>query len=196
MVGAVERQPAFRRRARTKHGAVGVEILEIIQRALFHIGAQRLVVLVGCAVAELIPARADAPFKIRNHGAKMMRQNIQLRKLIQNAAEHEPRHRNRGFIGPAEGPPDLVFRFLFAGVVGQFKGAARGMQKHHLAGFRGDFEHRTKLRQIKRLAVDVRVQLNAACAIGESALKLLGGVLGIHRQRGEPAAEVIRLSSA
>ena len=111
--------------------------------------------------------------------------------IVHDAAEHEAGHRDRGLVGPAEGPPDLVLRLLLCLVVGQIERAARGVQEHHLVMLLGDLEHRAEFRLVERLAVDVGMQLHAAGAVLERTLEFLGRVRRIHRQRGEPAAEVV-----
>ena len=100
-------------------------MLEIIERALLQALEDRAQVLVRGARAELVPARADAAFQHRRDAAEMMRDDLQVGIFVHDAGEHQPRHRRRGLVGPTQGPPDFVFRFLLAEIIGEIGGARR-----------------------------------------------------------------------
>src|ERR1700722_6261790 len=161
LLGWIKGEAADGRGVGAEHGGVGVEILlEVVERALLEALAQRHVVLVRGAGAELIPARADAAFEDRDDAAEMVDDELQVGMAVDHLGEHEAPHGGRGLVGPAEGPPDFVERFLLVHVVGPRSGARR-MDPDWLA----DLFHRRPellvLRPVDRRAVDVRINLHA-----------------------------------
>src|SRR5215216_7007201 len=91
----------------------------------------------------------------------MMRDNLQRRMAVEHAGEYKPRHRNAGFVGPAEAPPHLEARFLLGRVV-RHRGGARGMQpdRQVISGHSG--EYRSEALLVERMASDVGEDLDAA----------------------------------
>ena len=129
LIDAEELQSALGRCAAAEDGRVGPEHLEIVVRPLLHRREQRGVVLVGRARPELVEAVADAPFEVRESSRRGgARRSLMPRQPIEQPREHQPLHRRARLVRPAERPPDLVFRFRLAGIVGE-AGAARRVQQ-------------------------------------------------------------------
>ena len=93
-----------------------------------------------------------------------MRDQTQLRQLVEQAREHHARHRHAALKGPAQHLPDFVFRFIFAGIVGARRRAHR-VHPHRQMVLVGDaLEHREEIGIVERPAVDAGEYLNAARA--------------------------------
>ncbi len=126
----------------------------------------------------------------------MVRDDLQVRIVVHDLGEHEPCHRGRGLVGPAERPPDLVERLLLVDVVGHL-GAARRMQPDRLAELVHLVPERQVLRPIERLAGDVGVDLHAERAGLDGPLRFRHpGVRRIERDLRHPAREVVLLLRA
>src|SRR6185312_3532511 len=121
--------------------------------------------------AELVPARADAAFQHWGNATEVVRDDLQVRVLVHDAREDEPRHRRGGLVGPAEGPPDLVLRLLLGEIVREI-GGTRWMHPDRFAGLVHGLEERLESRIVERLAGDVGVNLHAKRAILERAFGL------------------------
>ena len=120
----------------------------------------------------------------------MVREHFKVRQLVHQAGKDDPRHRRARFVGPTEGPPDLVVRRRLAFVIGDV-GAPRGMEEDRPAGLRREFEDGEEARVVERHAGDVRMDLQADRAVRERALGLAhrrGGI--VHRQGGEIGVEL------
>ena len=175
-----------------EHRGVGIEaVLEIIDRALLQAFEHQAQVLVRGARAELVPARADAAFQHGRDTAEMVGDDLQVGVFVHDAGEHQPRHRRRGLVGPAQGPPDFVFRFFLAEIIGEI-GGARRMQPDRLAELVHGGEERVELGIVERLAGDVGVDLHAERAVLDRALALAHAGVG-RGERGfrHPAGEII-----
>ena len=81
--------------------------------------------------------------------------------LLERAAERQPRHRQRRFVGPAEVRVDQVLRRRLAVVVGRRVGAPRVEQDRQVVG-RHLLVERKDLRRIHRPAVVIGEDLDAA----------------------------------
>ena len=90
LVESEELDAALGGRVRAEQRRIGIEHVEVIHRTLLHRFEQRHVVLIGGARAELIPAMADAAFKIRNHAAQVVRENPDSRVPVQQAGKDHP----------------------------------------------------------------------------------------------------------
>src|SRR3954451_18215479 len=89
-----------------------------------------------------------------------------------------PGHGATGLIWPAQDRPDLVFRFLLSGKVGDIR-RARGMQQDRLARLGRDLENREEPRLIEAGAVDVGVKLESVrVAVDENSLGFLRRSVG------------------
>ncbi len=193
-VGAVELEAADGRRARAEHRAVGIEILEVVKRALLQALQHRPQVLVRGARAELVPAGPDPALEVRHHGAEVVHHDLEVRQAVEQAREHQARHRSAGLVGPAEGPPDLVLG-LFLGQVVREADAARRVQQDRHAERRGRLEHRQEFRRVERLAVDVAADLHAVGAVvAHRPLELARGVRVVHRERRGMADEAVGMA--
>src|SRR5690606_13094832 len=63
VIDAEEREGAFDRRFRAERRRAGVEVAEVVDRALLELLQERSIVDAARARAELIPSWADAPFE-------------------------------------------------------------------------------------------------------------------------------------
>ncbi len=171
-------------------------MLEVIERALLQALEQRAQVLVRGARAELVPARTDAAFQHRHDAAEVVGDDFEVRIFVHDLGEHQPRHRRRGLVGPAEGPPDFVSRFLLAGVVGE-AGVARRMQPDRLVELLHRREKRLELRFIEWLAGNVGVDLHAERAVLDRAGRLADAGIGcVEGDLRHPAGEVVLVLGA
>ena len=95
-----------------------------------------------------------------------MGDDLQIGMTVEQPGKHQPRHRNRAVIGPAETPPDLVAR-LFLGRIIRRRAAHRMQPDRQPAP--GDLvEHRRESRMIERDPAHVRADLetNRAHRVG------------------------------
>ena len=110
--------------------------------------------------------------------------------------EHQPRHGRGGFVRPAEGPPDFVFRFLLGQIVREIRGARR-MHPDRLVEPVHGREKRLERRIVERLAGDVGVDLHAQCAVLQRALGLAhAAVRRDQRRLRDPAGKLIGIFRA
>ena len=187
----------MRRRRRPEHGGVGVErMLEIIERAFFQPLEHEAEVFVRGARAELIVARAEASFQHRHDAAEMMGDDLQVRILVHDARIDQPHHRRAGLVGPAERPPDFVFRFRLGQIIGGIR-RARRMQPDRLVELVHGGEERLEGRVVERLAGDVGVDLHAKRAVLDGTLAFAhAGIGGADRRLRHPAGKMIGIFGA
>ena len=108
-------------------------------------------------------------------------------QFVEHAREHDACHACAGFVGPAEQPPDFVFGFFFARIIGKLRRARRVQPDRQIIFFDAALEDGVKLRLVERPAVDVGKHLYAPCAeLADRVIHLVerrGNV--VHRQRGD-----------
>ena len=197
MIDPEELQAAVGRLAGAEHGGVGVELLEVIERAQLQRGQKLGQVLVGGAGAELIPAGAYAPFEIRNHPPHVVGDDLQVGMLVEQPRKHQVRHGGAGLVGPAERPPDLVLAFGLALVIGEVR-APGGMHPDRPVQLGHQVEQRHGLGSGQRPAEHVGENLHA------HRPQLVDGPLGlqqeplrvVHRQRGDEGGKAVRILPA
>ena len=122
----------------------------------------------------------------------MMRDDLEVRIAVEQAAERQPHHGDRGVVGPAEAPPHFEARFLLGGIVGH-RGGARRMQPDRPVKLRHRGEDRFECRLVERPAGKRREDLDAGGA------ELIDGALGLldrahdvgQAERGDKAGEPV-----
>ena len=119
-----------------------------------------------------------------------MGDDLELGQLVHHAREHNARHGGGGLIGPAEGPPDLVFRLVLVPVVGHLLPAA-GMDQDRLAAPGAGFEDAEELGLVERATGDVGIDLHAIGTIVEGALQFAGGIGMRHADGRRIARETV-----
>ena len=112
--------------------------------------------------------------------------------VVHDLGEHQAGHGGRGFVRPAERPPDFVERFLLVDIV-RHVGPARRMQPDRLAELVHFFPERQILRPVERLARDVGVDLHAErTELLDRALRLAhAGVGRIERYLRDPTGKMV-----
>ena len=116
--------------------------------------------------------------------------------IFHELGKHQPRHRRAGLVGPAEGPPDFVFRFCFRCVVCN-GGIARRVQPDRLVELFHRREERLERRVVERLAGDVGINLHAERAILDRAGSLRHADIGCaERALRHPAGEMVAVLGA
>ena len=121
-----------------------------------------------------------------------MRHDPDVRQAIEQPGEHEALHRHARLVGPAEGPPDFVFRLVLRRIVGE-RGAARRMQEYRAVQAIRGLEQREEPLVVERDPVDVREHLHAnGFELDERALELGDALLRlIQRQRRDEAGKPV-----
>ena len=123
-----------------------------------------------------------------------MRDDFDLGKAIEDSGENHAGHENARFIGPAENPPQLVFRFFLGQIIGEARAARRMHPDRHIE-FRRFLEDGQEIGLVERTAIHVGKNLHADGAkIFYGALDLFyrgGGI--IHRQGGHKSGKAIRM---
>src|SRR6266850_5122440 len=154
MVGADEGQAAFHGVPGPEQRGVPVEHLEVVDRALLQATERRHVVGIVGPAAELVEAAAHAPGAERDHGAHVVRDDLEGGMAVEEAGEDQPRHCCRRLVGPAERPPDVEARARLPRVIGE-AGRPRGMHPDRQVALGHAREDRPVLRQIERAPGDV-----------------------------------------
>ena len=122
-----------------------------------------------------------------------MGDDFQIRIGVHDLGINEPHHGAGRLVGPAEGPPDFVERFVFVDVVRHFS-AARRMQPDRRPELVHFLPERRILRPVERLAGDVGVNLHAERAVFQRALGFAdAGVGSRQRDLRHPTGETIFL---
>ena len=126
-----------------------------------------------------------------------MGDDLEIGNAVEQLGKDHPSHRRRGLIGPAEGPPDLVFGPFLGHVVGEFFGPRR-VQEDRLAHRSHVLEEGEELGQVEWLAVDVGVDLYGDRAeILDGAPRFLHHGVGIvDRRSGDEAGEAVGMFGA
>src|SRR6266699_5437319 len=121
-----------------------------------------------------------------------MRDDFNFAKAIEQSGENDASHENAGFVGPAEDPPKLEFRFFLALVIRETR-AARGMHPNGSVEFGHFLEDRQEIGFIQRPSVHIRKNLRAHGAkFFQRALDLFYGGSGmIHGQGGDESSKAM-----
>ena len=153
-------------------------------------------VLVGGALAQHRHARADAAVEERDHPAHVVGDDLDPRVAVEQPREHQPRHRDRGLVGPAEAPPHLEARALLGLVVRHVRGARRVHPDRQIV-FRHRVEQGLELGLVERPSADIGEDLDAACAeVADRPVQLVHRpVHVVHRERGDEGDEPVRVKT-
>ena len=114
------------------------------------------------------PALHDAAFEIRDHPAHVMGDDLRSGMAVEQAGEHQTRHRDAGVIGPAEAPPDLVARLLLGRII-RLSGRATGCSQIGKAAPGNLGKHRTETRMIQRAAAHMACRAGSRRALASGA---------------------------
>src|SRR5262249_13448917 len=158
VIGAEEITRDVHRTGRER-ARVAVELLEVLQR----VPGQLSLRLQPQILREHVEHGLHPPVKKRNHGARMMDEDSEIRVLLHHAAEHQPHHGARALVRPAEDLPDQISRVGFRRVV-RMTSTARRVQQDGDVSRRQHLEYGAEFAGVKRTAVHVAVDLDRAQA--------------------------------
>src|SRR5258708_40209906 len=107
LIGTKEIQSAPQCRKRTKRGRIGVKHLEIFLRPLLEFPAHHGQILLLGTCPQLVESGTGSSGKVRNHGAQVVRDNLQAGEAVKISGKQNTSHGHRSFIRPPKYPPQF-----------------------------------------------------------------------------------------
>src|SRR6266850_1132901 len=125
----------------------------------------------------------------------MVRDDLQLRQLLEHLREHQARHERAGLVRPAEEPVDLVLRLLFARIIGELRGARRMHPDRQVVLLRHALENGKELGLVHRPFVHFDEDMNAFRAEHplRAVLLLEADFSSVHGQQGDEGGKKRRV---